>query len=67
MTTRSQAPTMRAQRCETGQRLYCIHCGSVIEIIDPGNVQSVPQRFVCCNREMCPTTEVSVHIGDDAS
>ena len=64
MTARSQAPTRRALRYEKDQRLYCVRCGSIIEIIDPGNDQARPQQFVCCGVEMRATTEVSVHLGD---
>jgi hypothetical protein len=46
-----------------GQRLYCAHCGSEIEVINPCTCNPPTWSFRCCGEEMRPSVGADVHLG----
>ncbi len=62
MASRSEDMSDHPAGFERGQRLYCAHCSSEIEVINPTAAEPPAQEFRCCGEPMRPSTGASVNM-----
>lgn len=62
MSSRSYDESSAPATYRRGQRLYCRHCGSEIEIISPCTCDPPDWELRCCGEPMRPSTGVSVNV-----
>jgi hypothetical protein len=53
----------KSARLSVGQRLYCVKCGSEIEVINPSTCDPPHQVFRCCDQDMKLSVGRDVHVG----
>ena len=66
MPSRSYEDPIAASALEKGQRLYCGHCGSEIEVVNPCPCTPPDQEFRCCGEPMRPNLGAAVNVNVEA-